>query len=304
MATTVTVSSNYNGIGAGKYIHQSFKEADTFVKGLITEMPFISNGKASLKLLGGTNGSKDFTCDFVPAGSVVLSEKLLEPKKLEIEMQICKEDFRHTWDSDDMGPSAWNNGIPKDVQEGLISRIMDQLQADTDYNIWNGTGTTSGQFDGLVPQLELDADVIDINAVSAITAANVVVELNKVVDAIPQAIYMKPDLVLVVSSDIYRAYLASQTAAGNNFVFQNQNPDIAYFNGIKIVMVGGLAPRTAIAYRTSNFVFGSALKADYNRLDILDMTPIDLSDNIRVRMVYSGDTNFYYGGEVVLYNPA
>lgn len=304
MATTVTVNSNYNGIAAGKYIHQSFKESDTFEKGLITEMPFISNGKASLKLIGGDNGMKDFSCDFVPAGSVVLSEKTLEPKKLEIELQICKEDFRGTWDGDDMGPSAWNNGIPAEIREALISRIMDQLKEQVDLYIWTGTGTTAGQFDGLIPQLEADADVIDINAASAITASNVVAELEKVYAAIPQKIFMKKDLVLAVSADIYRAYLSSQTALGANFVFQNSQPDIAYFNGVKLVMVGGLPARTAIAYRVSNFVFGSALKADYNRVDILDMTPVDLSDNVRVRMVFSADTNYYYGGEVVLYNPA
>jgi hypothetical protein len=302
MPTTVTVNSNYNGIGAGVYIHQSFKESDTLEKGLVVEMPFISNGKASLKLLEGANGQKDYACDFVPTGSVTLSEKFLEPKKLMIELQICKEDFRATWNGDDMGPSAWNNGIPAEVKDALLSNMMDQLKENTDSYIWIGSATQSGQFDGFIPKLEADGDVIDITATASITAANVVGELNQVYFAIPENIFGKKDLVIIVSNDVYRAYLASQTAAGNNFVFQNQNPDISYFNGVKLVMVGGLPSKTIIAYRTSNFVFGSALKADYNRIDILDMTPLDLSDNIKVKMVFSADTEYYYGAEVVLYN--
>jgi hypothetical protein len=304
MATTKTITTNFVGSEATPYIMESFKDAFTIEKGLITIIPNISHGKGYIRRIDGENGLQNYSCSFNATGSIVLDEKVLEPKKLMINQEFCKEDFRNLWDSSSMGFSAFNDSMPTDEKEAILGRILDQLATQIDSFIWTGNGATAGQFAGLLPKLELDADVIDIDAAATITPANIVAELGKVFIGIPDAIFTKEDLVMVVSSDMYRAYIASQAALGFANQYQNQDNPVLYFNGVAMQVVPTLPAKTAVAYLKSNFYLGTALQADFNEVRVLDMTDQDLSDNVRVKVVFAADTNYGFGGEVVLYNPA
>ena len=110
MATTVTVNSNYNGKEAGEIIGASFKEADTIAKGLVTPLVDIDY-KISVRKIAYADGRTDYACGFTPTGSMTLSERELEPKKIKNELELCKEDFRQIWSSASMGFSAHNDRI-------------------------------------------------------------------------------------------------------------------------------------------------------------------------------------------------
>lgn len=71
-------------------------------------------------------------------------------------------------------------------------------------DIWSGDDST-GHFNGLIPQLLLDATVIDVATPVAITSANVEAELAKFIDAVPDAVIGASDLVLGVSTNVLRA---------------------------------------------------------------------------------------------------
>jgi hypothetical protein len=304
MPTTKSITSNFTGKAATPYIMESFKDANTIEKGLITVIPNIAHGKGYIRRIDGENGLQNYSCSFNPTGSIVLDEKVLEPKKLKINQEFCKEDFRNLWDSETMGFSAHNDSLPADEREAIIARILDQLSSSIDASIWNGVAATDGQFRGLIPTLKADVTVIDVVASSTITAANIVAEMTKVFTVIPDEIFTKDDLVLVVSSDMYRAYIASQAALGFQNQFNNQDNAALFFNGVALDVVPNLPARTAVAYRKSNFYMGTALVADFNEVRILDMSETDLSDNVRVKVVFAADTNYGFGGEVVLYSPA
>ena len=102
MATTITVSSNYAGKEAGEIVGKAFKEADTLAKNLITVLPDIDY-QVSLRKISYSDGRTDYTCGFAPKGSVTLSEKVLAPKKIKNEQEICKEDLRQIWSAASMG---------------------------------------------------------------------------------------------------------------------------------------------------------------------------------------------------------
>ena len=115
MATTLTVSSNYAGRDAGEIIGKSFKEADTISRNLITVRPDIDY-QISLRLIEYADGRQDYACGWTPSGSVTLSEKILAPKKIKNEIELCKEDLRQIWSSATMGFSAHNDSMPNDVE--------------------------------------------------------------------------------------------------------------------------------------------------------------------------------------------
>lgn len=304
MATTSNITSAFVGKEAGPIISVSFKDASTIDKGLITVLTNIAHGKGYIRRIQGANGLQNYACQFTPTGSLTLDEKVLEPKKLMINQEFCKEDFRNLFDSYTMGYSAWNKDLPTDEKAAIMDRILNELAVSIDTNIWSGSSATAGQFDGLINQLEADSAVIDIDAVSAITAANVVAELSKVFAAIPAEIYGKDDLVMVASSDVFRAYVASQANLGFGFQYNNQNNQIVYFNGVELHLVDTLPAKTVVAYRKSNFFMGTALEADFNEVRLLDMSETTGDDTVRVIVKFAADTNYGFGGEVVLYNPA
>ena len=102
MATTTSITSNYAGEAAGIYIAAAVKAANTIDQDVLTVLPNIKYKSNISKLALGDN-VHDFTCDFTPSGSVTLTEKVLEPKKLQVSLQLCKNDFIQMWEASSMG---------------------------------------------------------------------------------------------------------------------------------------------------------------------------------------------------------
>ena len=62
-----------------------------------------------------------------------------------------------------------------------------------------------------------------------------------------------------------------------------------------------MSANTIAAGQKSNFHFGTGLLSDYNEVRVLDMANIDGSQNFRVIMRYTADTEFGIGQDIVYY---
>jgi hypothetical protein len=58
------------------------------------------------------------------------------------------------------------------------------------------------------------------------------------------------------------------------------------------------------AAQKSNLFFGTGLLSDQNEVQLIDMSPIDGSQNVRVVMRFTATVNYGIGSEIVLYTPA
>ena len=304
MATNLTVSSNYAGKEAGEIIGKAFKDADTISKNLVTVLPDI-DFQVSLRKISYSDGRADYACGFTPTGAVTLSEKTLVPKKLKNEQEICKEDLRQIWSSASMGFSAHNDNPPADVETALLAEILGDTAEATDLDIWNGVAATAGRFGGFVPLFTADATVIKANngivpLAAAITKANVVSEIEKVINAIPVALLRKTDLIFGVSSNIAVAYQQALISAGISNGFGGADMTLNYGN-FKLEVINGLADNTFVVYQRKNLYFGTGLMADHNDIRIKDMDESDLSGQIRYKMVYTAGVQYVNGEEVIWY---
>jgi hypothetical protein len=153
-----------------------------------------------------------------------------------------------------------------------------------------------------------DATVVDVVG-TTVTAANVVEELGKVIDAIPASIYGKEDLFIYVPQNVYRAYVRALGGFGasglgaNGFEGRGNNQvlgDLA-FDGVKIFLAEGLPSNKMVAAQASNLFFGTSLMSDWNEVKVLDMADLDGSQNVRFVMRYTANVNYAYGSEVVYY---
>lgn len=307
MPTTATIGSNYNGEVAGQIVGKAFKEADTLSKGLVTVLPDITF-KTSLRKISYSDGRTDYSCGFTPSGAVTLSEKVLEPKKIKNEQELCKEDFRQIWSAASMGFSAHNDSMPSDVNAAFLAEILGDTAEATDRDIWQGDSVNAGQFDGFVKLFNADATVIKggtgeqiTSAAAPVTKANVIAELEKVSNAIPVALRRKTDLIFAVSPDVaqaYNLYLIDQGLANGN----GGGGAALQYGSYSLTVVNGLPDNSFCVFQRKNLYFGTGLLADHNSIRVKDMDETDLSGMVRYKMVYTAGVQYVNGEEIIYYD--
>lgn len=301
MATTVTVTSNYAGKEAGGIIGQAFREADTIASGFVTVFENV-NYKLNLRKIELTGGKRAYTCGFVPAGSITLSEKVLEPIKFKDDFEVCKEDFRAQWSEESMGASAHNDNAPKDIMDAITVEKMAQTAAELDDNIWNGDSANADEFDGFLKLFLADADVIDVDFAAATTEANVEAQLKQALAAVPLAMRKKP-LRIGVSADVAQAYNFWLISKGiSNGLGGDANTNLI-FGKYKIEEVSALPASTVVIAEPKNLVFGTGLMADHNELRLVDQDETMLNGKVIGTMVYNAGVQYYNGEEIVWARP-
>ena len=309
MATTTSITTTYAGEFSGKYIAAALLSAPTLEKGGMTIMPNVKF-KQVIKRVSTDDIIKNSTCDYDPTSTITLTEKVLQPESFQVNLTLCKSDFRSDWDAIQMGYSAFDV-LPKSFADFLIAHAAEKVAAGMETSIWQGVNATAGQFAGIMTQLLTDAALPAAQEVAGTTvdASNVITELGKIVDACPAALYGKEDLTLYVSSNIYRAYVralggfaaAGVGANGYDNKGTNQALNDLYFDGVKIFLANGLAANTALLSQVSNLFFATSLMSDMNEVRVIDMAENDGSQNVRVVMRFSADAKYGFASDLVTY---
>jgi len=273
---SVSLTSTYAGEFSGKYIAAALLSASTLDSGAISILPNVKFKSVIQK--GATDDIvKDASCDFVTnQGTLTLTEAILQPDEFQVNLELCKKDLHASWEAEQMGYSAHDNLAPS-FAEFVIAHVSAKVADKTEKNIWSGATANSGEFDGFTAKLTADSDVIDV-AAATVTSANVVVELGKVVDAIPTAVYGQEDLTLYVSSNVARAYVralggfASGIGANgsDNKGTQWYNGGELSFDGINIFVAKGLGDNTIVAAQKSNLYFGTGILNDQNEVKVIN----------------------------------
>ena len=308
MATTTSITTTYAGEFAGKYISAALLSGATIENGGIEVKPNVKF-KEVIKKVSSNAIVKDGTCDFTPTSELTLTERILQPEEFQVNLQLCKKDFRSDWDAVQMGYSAFDS-LPPSFADFLLGHVAAKVAQKTEQNIWGGVNANEGEFDGFATLLAADAAVVDVVG-TTVDASNVIVELGKIVDAIPSALYGKEDMYIYVSQNIARAYvraLGGFAAAGlgangtNAQGTQWWNNGSLSFDGVKLFVANGLGDNKAVAAEKSNLYFGTGLLSDHNEVKVIDMGDIDGSQNVRVVMRFTAGVQYGIGSDIVLYS--
>lgn len=296
MATTTSITTTYAGEKAAGFISAALLSAPTLDKGYVTIKPNVKYKQVMQKLAVG-DVIADASCDFTATSSVTLTERYLQPEDFQVNMELCKKDFESDWLSIEQGFSSFDE-LPSSFASYLIGHVAAKVAAKMEQNIWNGADATPGEFNGFVPLALLDTDVVDVTG-SAITAANVIAELGKVVDAIPQTVYGAPDLAIYISQADARSYIRAQAALGYKDLYHVGQTDMD-FEGVRLLVANGLNSGQMVAAQKENLFFGTGLLSDHNEVRLIDMADIDGSQNVRVVMRFSAGVQYAIGSEIVL----
>ncbi len=316
-----TITTTYAGEFAGKYIAAALLSGNTLSQGAVEIKPNIKF-KEVIKKVATSGLIVDESCDFTNAGTVTLTERIIQPEQFQVNLELCKTPFESDWGAVSMGYSAFDN-LPPDFASFLIAHVAKEVAQKTEQNIWAGVNANAGEFDGFTTLMAADADVIDVAAVGGgVNSGNVIAELGKIVDAVPDSLYGKEDLYIYVSQNIAKAYVralggyaALTNVAGTENVGSvgangidnrgtlwfggNENLSI---DGVKIFVGNGLPDNTAVAAEKSNLYFGTGLLSDHNLVKLIDMADIDGSKNVRVIMRFTAGVQYGIGSDIVLYS--
>jgi hypothetical protein len=313
MATTTSITTTYAGESAGQFVSAALLSGSTLDAGGVTIKPNVKF-KEVIKKLATNDIVKDASCDFSATSTITLTERILQPEFQQVNLQLCKKDFISDWEAISMGYSAHHN-LPSSFSDYLIGHVAAKVAERTEKSLWAGNTATSGQFNGFTKLIADDAGLPAAQEIAGttVTAANVITELGKIVDATPSALYGKEDLYIYVSQNIARAYVralggfgaaglgANGTNAQGTQWFNNGSLS---FDGVKLFVANGLGDNDAIATTKDNLFFGTGLLADHNEVKILDMADLDGSDNVRVVMRFTAGAQIGVIEDVVSYGIA
>jgi len=316
----------YAGEAASGYIAAALLSANTLDKKLVTIMPNVKY-KSVIQKLSVANLVNAASCDFVTnSGSVTISEQVLTPKELQVNVQLCKQDFLNSWEALNLGFSAFDE-IPKSFTDYLVSYIGGKVAEATETNIWQGLVST-GTFDGfqklfedavtgslVLPARQTGGSSAIISG--SITSTNIIAKFDSIVQTVPATVYGKQDLVLYVGTSVARAWQQATSGLGvttsggtitNTSIGANgyQNAFVIgekpfNYNGIDIVLCPGMSDNKVVAAQKSNLFFGTGLLSDYNQVKVIDMADIDGSQNYRIIMRFTSGVQFGIGTDIVYY---
>tara|TARA_R100001443_G_scaffold2047_1_gene7041 strand:- start:524 stop:1420 length:897 start_codon:yes stop_codon:yes gene_type:complete len=298
MATTTSITTTYAGEFAGEYIAAALLSGVTLSQGGVTIKPNIKF-KEVIKKLALDSILKDASCDFDPTSNVTLTERILQPEEFQVNLQLCKKDFRQDFDAQSMGFSQYDN-LPKRFSDFMIAQVAAKVAQKVEQNIWQGATANAGEFNGFQALLAADGDVVDVSG-TTLSASNIIAELGKVVDAIPGAVYGKEDVKIYIPTSAAKFYIQAQAALGYRELY-NVGKTEMNFQGIPLFTAPGLGNDKMVAAESSNLFFGTGLLNDWQEVKLIDMADIDGSQNVRVVLRGSAGVQHGIGADIVLYS--
>jgi hypothetical protein len=305
----LAVTSNFAGKAAGFYIAAALKEAKSL--DYLTQMNNVRY-KANIQSAANTGFVRNATCDFTENGTLTLTEKVLELKPLQINIDLCKKTLVDSWESLEMS-GAYGNP-PASFDDFVISYMGGIIADATETGIWqddNGNGELTTGFLSAVVGLLLpgvDGTVIQSSASGAYTAANIIANLQTLtadMAANVPAILQKEDTHIYMNSKTYSLYVSAVSTLGYVNAY-NMNGDYEpVFEGYKIAVCPGMNDNELVAAQKSNMYWGTDLVSDFGttgtgpRITIMDMAALDGSDNLRCVARYSGAVQTGIGADIV-----
>ena len=277
-----TVSPNtYAGLWSGKYVAAALLSGETLSKELITLHPNVAY-KEVIRNWQNSVSIDSASCDYADTSSVTLGEYVLTTVEKQVNLTLCKNNLRTTWEAAQAGFSAFEK-LPATFEEFLLAQVAAEVAQGVELGIWK----TNTFYTGGMVQYLIDNSAIVSAGSGATSGSNVVARLQSMLDASPAALYGKEGYQFYVGPLTMKAYQAALSAGNYNFQFYvGEKP--MNFQGIPVTMCPGLNDSDCVLGLKSDLHFGTGLLSDYNEVKVIDMSDIDGSQNVRTIMRFTG----------------
>ena len=296
MATTTALTTTYAGREAAGYIRAAFLSNESLAAVTIKEN--IEYKQVVRRLVDDVTFA-NATCDFTATGTVTLSERILTLEKFQVHRQLCKKDFLIDWEA----RSEQNNELHASLSDALIANVMAGVAARNEVVIWQGVNANAGEYAGFETLFLADATVLDVSSPEAITSANVIEEMGRLVLTLPTRVRRATEKpVIAVSSNVAEAYRSAILGLGGGYyLYQGESVVMNWQGQYDVIECPGMSDDTMAFYQKSNLWFGTNLLDQWNTVAVLDMYDKDLSDNVRFACSFFAGVQYGFGNEIAFY---
>ena len=296
MATTTSLTTTYAGREAAGYIRAAFLSNESLAA--VTFKENIEYKQVVRRLVDSITFA-NATCDFTPTGTVTLTERILTLEKFQIHRQLCKNTFLIDWEA----RSEQNNELHASLTDAIIANVLAGMAANNERLIWQGVNATAGEYAGFETLFLADATVLDVASPEAITTANVIEEMGRLVLTLPTRVRRATEKpVIAVSSNVAEAYRSAILGLGGGYyLYQGESVVMNWQGQYDVIECPGMSDDTMAFYQKSNLWFGTNLLDQWNNVAVLDMYQYDLSDNVRFAASFFAGVQYGFGDEIAFY---
>jgi hypothetical protein len=295
MATTETLSSNFAGEDAGRFISEGILQAGTVESGAVEFVEGIEY-KWNVPNVNLSGIVADATCDFTDSGTITIADRVLTTEEFEVNLELCKKSYRPLWNS-----ISQRAELTPTFTEYLVALVTANIAESRETTIWSGTAATTGEFDGLEVTLALDSGLPAAQEVTGttVTSANVIAQIESILDATPVKLYQADGYAIRIPTNIAKHYISALAALGYMDRYHVGQTELN-FQGVPLLVCPGMTDDVMIATKSDNLFYGMQDYAD-SEIRVLDMTPIDGSRNVRVAVEWADGVQYGNVVDIVTY---
>jgi hypothetical protein len=297
MATVTSLTTTYAGKYAGEYIRQAFLANESLQYVTVKEN---IDYKAVVKKLVDTVTFAAPTCDFTPTGTVTITERVLTLEKFQVQRELCKKDFLTDWAAND----AQNGRLEGALVDTLVANMLAGIAAKNETLIWSGVNGNTGEYDGLITQIDADNTVNFVSSPVALTANNIIAKIELLLAEVPTAVENSTEKpLLYMNKKTFHLYRQANAAAGNGwYTYAGPAVEPTFMGIYDIAICPGMPDNTMIVSQKSNLWFGTNLLSDWNSIQVVDMEQW-AEENVRFSAKFLAGVQYGFGNEIAAYGP-
>jgi len=189
----------------------------------------------------------------------------------------------------------------------ILKVITEKGAEETEFLIWQGDILSLDPqlsiLDGLEKLLAADVNVVSVVGV-ALTAANIITELDKVIAAIPgqmRRLRSREKVGIAVNQTTYALIIAGLNALVFNPTLLTTVPDMLERLGWKIYAVDGMSDDTMVFADFTRMWVGTDLVSDIRDLKVIPMSETTGDSKVRIKGRYKLGVQYAVSEEIVYY---
>lgn len=203
-------------------------------------------------------------CGWEDAGESTLSQRILTPAAIKVNMAICDKNLLKKWANYLVRVEAGKTDRDLPFEKEFTDSVIKGVKAQLEKMIWQGTAGT-GSFEGFLEILKSGAITVSQDERGGVYGL-----LKEVYASMPVNTY-EDDAVIFVGEDMYRSYI-QELVAENLYHYDPANGEDGYKipgTTVRVIAVAGLnGTNKAVAGRLSNMFYGTNLEDGEELFDL------------------------------------
>lgn len=294
--------ASYNVNSLPSYVDQSRSELiakaviGAKTAGLFTLMTGVKGDTALNLISSDVNFQDGTTCGWSDNGETTLSQRVLSPRAIKVNMSICDKNLLDKWANYLVRVEANKTDADLPFEKEFVDDVIKNVNAKIEKMIWQNASGTAPNFNGIINILK------ESNAVKVTQDVNADVygALKAGIAALPAEVLDKDDLVAFISISQYNLFM-QQLVEKNLYHYNPGNGENEfYFPGttVKVIGVPGLnGANEAVIGSLSNFFYGTNL---VDGTEIFDLWYSKDNREFRLAIEFTAGTQVAWPEEIVI----